>query len=82
MEAILKDDVIFSERQPFAGEVLRIEYEENIIGYATVVEVKLTNIFQEEKHCGTMVILELEWSHLGQPARHSWRQTKQTNQEV
>jgi hypothetical protein len=82
MEALLKDDVIFSERQPFAGETIRVQYQGNIIGYATVSEVKLTDIYQEEKLCGTMVVLELEWSHLGQPTRHSWRQATRSNQEV
>ena len=82
MEAILKGDVVYSERQPLAGEHLRIEYEDNVIGYATVFQVKLTDIFQEEKLCGTMVVLELEWSHLGQTACHSWRQATRSNQEV
>lgn len=81
MEATLKDDVIYSERQPFAGENIRVGYEGDIIGFATVFEIKLTDIFQEEKLCGTMVVLELEWSHLGQPTFHSWRQNKQSNTE-
>jgi hypothetical protein len=77
MQAFIKGDVIFSDAEPVKGTTLTIRYDHHFIGTAEVSDVRHIDIFQDEKLCGTMIVLELEWSHLGVSMQYSWRQRKE-----